>query len=204
MSAPRGGCPCADASCLPRAGPCRRDDEQADAVLVALAGLGDACGDPKNCPRCRRSDYGFDAVEHVAAILGPCFGRDIEHVEARLPLGIGERDQQFCLRRYAGSILAAFCSVGAAFLDETAADHDGRLRKARARWSWAKRFHHDHALDSTAAHTAMLLLWERDAEQALLGELAPDALCSSRPSPPCISCAHRNRKHRSTARRRFP
>ena len=56
---------------------------------------------------------------------------------------------------------------------EAAADHDGgeiRLQHQRL----AERFHHDHGLDRAGAEAA-IVFGERQAEQALLGELAPDA-----------------------------
>ena len=57
---------------------------------------------------------------------------------------------------------------------EAAADHDGgeiRLQHQRL----AQRLHHDHGLDRAGAEAAVVFR-ERQAEQALLGELAPDRL----------------------------
>src|SRR5262245_29296626 len=57
---------------------------------------------------------------------------------------------------------------------EAAADHDGgeiRLQHQRL----AERLHHDHGLDRAGAEAAIGLC-EGQAQQALLGELAPDGL----------------------------
>jgi hypothetical protein len=57
---------------------------------------------------------------------------------------------------------------------EAAADHDrGQIRLEHQRL--AERFHHDHGLDTAAAEAAIGLR-EGQAEQALLGKLAPDGL----------------------------
>src|SRR6185369_4407117 len=57
---------------------------------------------------------------------------------------------------------------------EAAADHDGgeiRLQHQRL----AERFHHNHGLDRAGAKAAVGFR-KRQAQQALLGELAPDGL----------------------------
>ena len=57
---------------------------------------------------------------------------------------------------------------------EAAADHDGRqIRLQHQRL--AERFHHDHGFDRAGAEAAIGFR-ERQAQQALLGELAPDGL----------------------------
>ena len=62
----------------------------------------------------------------------------------------------------------------AAMAQEAAADHDGReIRLQQQRL--AQRLHHDHGLDRAGAEAAVVFR-ERQAEQALLGELAPDRL----------------------------
>ena len=62
----------------------------------------------------------------------------------------------------------------AAMAQEAAADHDGRqIRLQHQRL--AERLHHDHGLDRAGAEAAIGFR-ERQAEQALLGELAPDGL----------------------------
>src|SRR5215831_17449554 len=63
---------------------------------------------------------------------------------------------------------------GRAMAQEAAADHhrgEIGLQHQRA----AERLHHDHGFHATAAEAAVLFR-ERQAEQALLGELAPDGL----------------------------
>ena len=69
---------------------------------------------------------------------------------------------------------AAFCSAEAAMAQKAAGDHDRcqiRLQHQRL----ADRFHHDHGFDRAGAEAAVVFR-ERQAEQALLGELAPDGL----------------------------
>src|SRR5260221_3214026 len=62
----------------------------------------------------------------------------------------------------------------AAVAQEAAANHDrGQIRLQHQRL--AERFHHDHGLDRAGAEAAVVF-GKGKAEQALLGELAPDGL----------------------------
>ena len=85
----------------------------------------------------------------------------------------------------------------AAMAQEAAAEHHGgqiRLQHQRL----AQRFHHDHGFDAAGAEAA-IVFGERQAEQALLGELAPDALAPAALLRHVFLALRRNRRRRSSS-----
>ena len=136
---------------------------------VALAALG-ARGHDQGVGVLAVEHDEFLAVDDPARALLLGRGRDILQIIARVLLELRE-----------GKGLAAVDDAGnvrglllgrAAAAQEAAADHDGRqIRLQHQRL--AHRLHHDHGLDRAGAEAAVVFR-ERQAEQALLGELAPD------------------------------
>ena len=139
-------------------------------VLVALAALG-ARGHHQHVGGLAVEHDELLAVDHPAGALLLGRGRDVLQIVARVLLELRE-----------GKGLAAVDDAGnmrglllgrTAVAQEAAADHDGgeiRLQHQRL----AERLHHDHGLDAAGAEAAIVFR-ERQAEQALFGELAPDA-----------------------------
>ncbi len=105
-----------------------------------------------------------------ALLLGGCC--DIAEIVARVLLELRERKGLAAVDD-AGNVRGLLLGR-TAMAQEAAADHDGgeiRLQHQRL----AERLHHDHGFDRAGAEAAIGLR-ERQAEQALLGELAPDGL----------------------------
>ena len=146
-----------------------RDQEHADAAAVALAALG-ARGHDQRVGAVAVQHDEFFAVDDPARAFLLGRGGDVAEIVARVLLELGE-----------GKGLAAVDDAGkmrglllgrAAMAQEAAAEHDGReigLQHQRP----AERLHHDHGLDRAGAEAAIGFR-ERQAEQALFGELAPD------------------------------
>ena len=140
-------------------------------VGVALAALG-ARGDDQGVGVLAVEHDEFLAVDDPAGALLLGGGGDILQVVARILLELRKREGLAAVddaRDMRGLLLGRTAAS-----QEAAADHHGgqiRLQQQRL----AQRLHHDHGLDRAGAEAAVVFR-ERQAEQPLFGELAPDRL----------------------------
>ena len=146
-----------------------RHQEHADAGLVVAAALGTRGHDQRIRVLAIENDEFFAVDDPAGALLlggGGNVGQIIARVllELRKGKGLAAIDDGGDVRRL---LLGR-----AAMTQEAAGDHDRRqIRLQHQRL--AQRFHDDHRLDSAGAEAAVGFR-EGQAEQALLGELAPD------------------------------
>ncbi len=144
--------------------------KHADATSVTLAALG-ARGHDQGVGGLAVEHDEFLAVDHPTRSLFLGRGRDVVEIVARVLLELRERKGLAAVDD-AGNVRRLLPGRAAA-AQEAAADHHGcqiRLQHQRL----AQRLHHDHGLDRAGAEAAVVF-GERKPEQALFGELAPEA-----------------------------
>ncbi len=150
------------------------------AVLGRIALLDDALGVARYRERGHDQCVGILAVDddELLAIDGPAIalflgrGRDVVEVVARVLLELREREGLSSVDD--GRDVRGLLRIRATMAQKTAADHDGGEIRLQHQ-GLAERFHHDHGLDRAGAEAAVVF-GKGKAEQALLGELAPDGL----------------------------
>ena len=139
--------------------------------MIALAAFGAGGNDQRVGALAVQHDE-FLAVDHVTVAFLLRRGRDVVEVVARVLLQL-RKGKGLAAVDDAGN-MRGLLRVRRAVAQKAAGDHDGRqvgLQHHRL----AERLHHDHGLDRAGAKAAIGFR-ERQAQQALLGELAPDGL----------------------------
>ena len=144
-----------------RAGRFCIDHEQPDAGPIALP-----AGKPRGHHEFVRAvavqHQALGAIKDVAAAVAARRYRDVGQIVARLPLDMGERQDEVAARDLRQHI-CSYRVAGAEPQQSAGEHHGGEIRLKRQ--SAAQCLHHDHGLNRPAGRPAILLV-ERQTEQA--------------------------------------